>query len=485
MNEIKITLAEDNLHIIINCEDRQYLEDLKSTFSFFVPGHRFMPRFLNSGWDGKMCLLRGSNMLPYGLFMDFIKWHKRAYKTITLKADDEVKALFIGRKLKPKYNLKYKPRPYQKDCVETILDIKKAIVKVATASGKSLIIAYIIKTLIEKYKNKQYLIIVPTTNLVEQFYGDLIEYGIDSDIIGRVYADIKEPDKTIVISTWQSLMNNHDWLDRFYSVVVDEVHIAGGGVELKKILSKLNCKYRIGVTATLPNNSLELANVKSYLGPVVKNYSAKELSDDGYISRCCIRAYNIHHQQGYDGEYHIIREKVFSNPARLKFIKDTINDIGKDNILILVSLVEKEGELLAAYLEKTLPNKEIIFIYGDTKVKDREHHRQDFAIHHNKVVIATYPIFKLGINVPSLKYVMLASPLKSKISVLQSIGRVLRMHASKTDGAYVIDLIDHVPYLWSHGEKRIEYYKKEQFEIQEREVNLNEYILGQAWPGDK
>jgi superfamily II DNA or RNA helicase len=325
----------------------------------------------------------------------------------------------------------------------------------------------------ENYKDKQYLIIVPTINLVEQFYTDLISYGMDGNLIGRVYSEISEPDKPIVISTWQSLQNNMDWMDRFFTVVVDECHITEKGVQITKILkAAVNAVYRFGVTGTLPSEKLELSNVKSYLGPVTKNYSAKELGDAGFISRVHIDLYNLQYQQEFQGEYWEIREKVFQTPARMSFIKKTIEGIGDNNILILVSLVEKEGVPLQEYLQKQFPDREVTFIYGDTKVGEREHHRQEFNDKNNKIVVATYPIFKLGVNVPSLKYIMLASPLKSKISVLQSIGRVLRLHASKIDGAFVIDIVDQVPYLWGHGEQRIKYYKKEKFEIEEKIVSL-------------
>ena len=474
MNEIKITLSKDNLHIKIDCEDRQYYLDLKEAFNFPVAGYNFMPRYLNSGWDGKVSLFNsGNKTLPYGIFLDYLKFHRNKYKNIELNVDAKVKALFNGKHLKPKFDLKFYPYDYQEDCILTILKHTKCIVKVATASGKSLIISYVIKTLLEKYKNKQYLIIVPTTNLVEQFYKDMIDYGIDSEIIGRVYSDIKEPDKTIVVSTWQSLMNNHDWLDRFYGVVVDECHITSSGQEVKKILTKAcNAVYRFGVTGTLPSTQLELSNVKAFLGPVVKNYSAKELGDAGSVSQCRIIAYNLQHQQEFDGEYFEVREKVFQSPARLSFIKDTINDIGMENILVLVNLVEKEGMVLRDYLKKHMPDREVIFLWGDTKVKEREFHRKDFDDKKNKVVISTWPLFKLGVNVPSLKYIMMASPLKSKISVLQSVGRVLRKHFSKVDGAVVIDIIDQVPYLYSHGEIRGKYYKNEGFKTTEKKVCL-------------
>ncbi len=474
---VKVTL-QDSLHIHIESPDRQYYDDVKEFFSFYVPGYIFMPRYQNSTWDGQVSLFNyGRKSLPAGLFFDFLKFHKQKFQTEPLEVSPEVKALFTGVKLKPKFDLKLYPYGYQEDCIRTALKHKRCILHVSTASGKSNIITYIVKTLLEKWKNNQYLIIVPTINLVEQFYTDMVvEYGIDKALVGRVYDKIKQPDRSIVVSTWQSLSKHHEWLDRFHGVIVDEVWIAKlTSGEIKKILAKaVNAEIRLGLTGTLPDAKLDLANIKSYLGPVVRRYSAKELSDDGYVSQCHILAYYLQYQQEFYGEYFDVRREVFSNPARLKFIRDTVDSLGYENILILVNLVEKEGKVLEAYLTKHMPDRDVIFIYGNTKVKDREHHRKDFEnrTEKNKVVIATYPVYKMGVNIPSLKHIMLGSPLKSKISVLQSVGRVLRKHLSKEDGGMVHDLIDIAPYLESHGDIRLKYYKKEGFDIEEKKICL-------------
>ena len=459
---VKVSLISP-LDMKIESSDKDYMNDIKYRFTFPVPGYQYMPAFKKGRWSGKTSLFT-KDTLPYGLLFDFVKIHKKFYENVILEVSDEVKNLFMGKKLEPIYDLKHYPYDYQDDCIVTALKHKRCILHVSVASGKSLIVTMFIKTLLENF-NKQYLVIVPTVNLVEQLYSDMIDYGIDSNIIGRVHANIQEPDKSIVISTWQSLSKRHKWLPRFHGVVVDECHTTGGSLEIRKILSKaINADYRLGVTGTLPGEKLNLFNIKSYLGPVVKKYSTAQLSKAGYVSKCNVLAHVIKHNINYQGEYFDVRCKVVNNIARMGYIKDIINNI-QDNVLILVNLVEKEGKILEEYLIKNLPDREVVFIYGETDVKTREQHRLDFDNRKNKVVIATYPILKIGVNIPSLKYIIFCSPLKSKISVLQSVGRTLRKYMTKTEGSYIIDLIDDVTYLRNHGDIRLEYYEREKFSI--------------------
>ena len=167
-------LLRNHLKIQIVANDRQYYEDLKNFFSYYVTGYRHMPRYLNTRWDGKVSLLNYNNKtLPYGLFFDFYKFHIAKYRNLPLEVEDKVKRLFTGIKLKPKYDLKLKPHDYQIECINAVLKYKRCIIHTAQASGKSLIISYILKTLLEKFNNNQYLIIVPTINLVEQFRNDI------------------------------------------------------------------------------------------------------------------------------------------------------------------------------------------------------------------------------------------------------------------------------------------------------------------------
>lgn len=341
-------------------------------------------------------------------------------------------------------------------------------------SGKSLTITYIIKALMDENYIKKTLIIVPTINLVTQFHSDMIEYGIPENMIGRVYSKMKEFHKPIVVSTWQTLSKNIDKLSTFDCIICDEVHSAKA-LTIKTILSRCyNAKFRYGFTGTMPPNKLDIWNVKSYLGPILKTFGAAELADMGYISHCKVNYINIEYdnKEKYNGEYNDVKDLVFTNPGRLNYLTNLLRTLD-GNVLVLVGKVEKEGQYLKDYLDKhNNSHKEIVFIWGDTKPEEREYWRLELGKRKNIVLIATYQLFQLGINAPSLKYILFASPFKSKIRTLQSIGRALRKHDSK-DSAIIYDIVDNVLFLDDHGMRRRKYYLSERFEIEDSILHEN------------
>jgi len=174
---------------------------------------------------------------------------------------------------------------------------------------------------------------------------------------------------------------------------------------------------------------------------------------------------DITYEEEYRGEYSNVKSRIFNNKFRLKFIEDLVQNLDS-SVLILVSLVHKEGEVLKNYLLSKIKNKKIIFLYGKDTKETREHWRQELNCKDDICLIATYPIFQLGINVPSLKYLIFASPHKSRIRVLQSIGRTQRLHESKeSTGAHIFDLDEQTQYFQKQGEIRHKYYEKEGFNI--------------------
>lgn len=333
----------------------------------------------------------------------------------------------------------------------------------------SLIITYVIKNLIENKKSKinNAIIIVPNKQLVEQFYGDMIDYGINENDIGRVYQKYKQWDKKITVATWQTLMNNHDKIPLYKCVIVDECH-GIKAIQLKKILKKSNAEVRLGFTGTMHNSILDNLNTKSYIGPIIKEYSTNFLAKQGYISKCNINILNLKYQkQNIQGTYNEVKDVIFNNTFRMNIIK-TLSKKINHNILLLVGKVEKEGEILEKILNEENTNKEVIFLSGRDDVNIREEWRKKMENSTNILMIASYGIFQQGLNIPNLKYIFLVSPFKSKIRVLQSIGRSLRKHDNKEKkGSYVFDFYDHVKYLNKHGQIRYRYYNSEKFNIKE------------------
>jgi len=457
-----------NLGIKIKTLDREYLSNVKEYFTEYVEGYVHMQKYKSGQWNGKICLLN-NNILPYGLLTDLLKYHKKTCPERNIIVDKKILNLFRNDPLDIVYDLKFQPYDYQQDCIESALKFKCGIIVSATASGKSLMISYILKNLIDNNKIKKPIIVVPTTGLVEQFYDDILDYGVDENLVGRVYSKCKEStfEKPITISTWQTLQNKKQIMSNYDCVIVDEVH-GVRGYQLRDILKQsVNAEFRLGFTGTMPDNDLETLNVKSYLGPTLRTYTAGWLMDHGYIAKCTVNVFDLIYSDEYNGKYNDVKDAIFVNPFRLNLIKNITQDVD-GNILLLVGKVEKEGKVLKEYLDRHIEGKEVIFLWGDTDLEIREKWRKECENRKNLVIIATYGIFQMGINIPSLRYLLFASPFKSKIRVLQSIGRALRKHMDKKNGAIIYDLIDHVKYLQNHGDKRVRYYNSEGFENTEQ-----------------
>lgn len=240
--------------------------------------------------------------------------------------------------------------------------------------------------------------------------------------------------------------------------------------ELKKIFSKSPAKYRLGFTGTMPNDELEILQTKSFLGPVLRDYPSGLLGEQGYIAKCNVNILNIDYPLGIEADYYPdVKRKTFENKFRMKLIKDIVNNLDH-NVLLLVGY-KREGRQLLNYLGNYTKRK-TIFLSGDDDVDFREKWRKKMITEKNMALVATYGIFQQGINIPNLKYLILAAPFKSKIRVLQSIGRALRAHEDKTDGAFIFDIVDNVKYLRRHGDERYAFYESEGFNI--KEVNLND-----------
>lgn len=466
---------KDRFHILIEAEP-EYLRKLKKYFTFKVPNYFWNPKFRSGMWDGTTCLLKGSNVLPYGLLFDFIKIHKTNFPDIELNIDKDVKSLFNHTdNLVINYDLKYQPRDYQQEIIEACLKYTKCIAVSATASGKSLMIAYILKILRESNLSNNQLIIVPTTSLVEQFYNDLIDYGIKESLIGKVYSKEKSFNKNIVISTWQSLANNHDMLELYDCLVCDEVHRSKSH-EIAKIIKKSTAKYRFGFTGTLPNDILDVFQIKSYLGPVVKTFTSGDLSNRGYISKCNVNMIYINYNNYYESyTYNDLKDILFNDEFRLEVIKEILK-LDRENYLVLVGKVEKEGEVLKKYLEKLFPTRDVVFLSGKDDINEREHWRNEMSRRKNIILIGTFPLFQEGVNFPSLKYIIFAAPYKSKIRIIQSIGRSTRKFKNKIYGSYIFDIVDKTKYFNDHGNKRHKHYMKEGFTVREIELNKGDNI---------
>ncbi len=260
------------------------------------------------------------------------------------------------------------------------------------------------------------------------------------------------------------------------NMVISNCHTTKA-TKLQEILYNCtNAQFRFGVTGTLPTNRLDELNVRSYIGPVLKTFRGRDLSDLGFISKCTVKMISVTYIDEPTGDYLDIRDDTFHKEYRLGLIKHLVN-ITNNSVLILVEKVEKEGEVLESILNEDFPDKRVVFLSGRDSSEERDLYRQEMNDSDDMVVIATYPIFQAGVNIKSLRSIILASPTKSFIRVIQSLGRVLRKHVSKDKGgAELYDIVDQCKYLIDHGDKRHRHYTKERHDIIELSLNENEGV---------
>jgi len=482
MNKDVNVVINDELNIRIDTVNYEYLDGVKKFFTEKVDGYMFSHLFKSGKWSGDKCIFSTtSRKLPYGLLFDLIRFTREKHPDVPFNIDLDVIALFKGID-DPDFtwNLKYYPRDYQEDIVRVAIKHRKGLIVSATASGKSLSIAYIIKELM-KIDVEKSLIIVPTIGLVTQFYTDLLDYGIYEELLGQVGGKKKEFDKQIVISTWQSLKtpkgkpNPHaSELKQFDCVIIDECHSASASVLHDTLKHLPNSSWRFGFTGTLPKCRLDELLVRSYIGPVLKTYTSKDLSDDGYISKCTINMMDINYSHKLPSklEYVAVREEVFIKQYRIGLIKH-ICEMTDHTMIITIDKI-KEGEILELELRERFPERQVVFISGKDSAEEREKWRLIANDVKDLILIATSQVIAAGVNIPSLKTVLLASASKSYIRIIQTIGRALRKHVDKEEtGAIIWDLVDNVKYLKKHGDIRHRHYTFERHTINEYDVFEN------------
>ena len=456
---------------------RDISQEISDHFTFLVPGHTFVPAFRKRIWDGKIRLFNVMNhLLYYGLFDHLCKFlYIRDYKTKFL---DNFKTEKIDYKLD--LELPVKPREYQIDAVSHALSNHRTLLLSPTASGKSLIIYILVR-----YLNLKTLILVPTTSLVSQMYNDFREYGWDvANNCHTVFAGRdKGSELPVVISTWQSIYKMHQkYFEQYELVIGDEAH-GFKSKSLTAIMTKcVNAKYRIGTTGTLDGTQTHKLVLEGLFGKVYKVTSTKKLIDDKHLSPFTIKALILKHP---DSICHTLKEVNYqeeldylvSSEARNKYIVNLALSM-KTNTLLLFRFVEKHGKLLYDMIkEQDVNNRKIFFVFGGTDTDTREQIRSIVERETDSIIVASYGVFSVGVNIRNLHNIIFASPSKSRIRNLQSIGRGLRKSKTK-DIAKLFDIADDLKYkqkknyTLDHFEERMKIYKEENFPVATYHVQL-------------
>jgi len=473
--------------------DRSISTELREFFSFFVPGYRFMPAYRNRIWDGKIRLYnQTTGEIPAGLFPQVLAFaESREYE---LEIDDSeygnpnegnpINADFM-MKFVEALKLPFKIRDYQFDAVCHGIQRKNAILLSPTGSGKSLIIYVLMRYLLSAFEDKDILVIVPTTSLVEQMYNDFKQYGYNVEKnCHRIYSGKdKNTSKRVIISTWQSIYKfPQSWFERFGAVFGDECH----GFKSRSLTSIMNkcieAEYRFGTTGTLDGAQTHELVLQGLFGKIHRVTSTRQLQDDDTLAKLEIRRIVLQHKeeirktfgkQTYQDEL----QYVVSHKSRNTFIRNLTLDL-KGNTLVLYNYVEKHGKPLYTLIkEKAEEDRKIFFVSGNTAATDREAIRAIVEKQKDSVIVASLGTFSTGINIRNLHNIVFASPSKSQIRVLQSIGRGLR----KTDdgkSTTLYDIVDDISwksrknYGILHADERLRIYGREKFTHKTYRVEL-------------
>jgi len=474
----KIILHKKNEAFIQFECDRSVAQELSEYFTFFVPGYQFTPAYKQKIWDGK---IRLANLRDFSIYHGLVPYiekfcKEREYELevgdniLTTENFSLVEAVDFARTL----NLPFEPRDYQIQSFVHAIRNKRILLLSPTASGKSLII-YLITRYLQESDFKRGLLIVSTTSLVEQMYSDFKSYGYDSEkYCHRQYSGKeKHTDKFLTITTWQSIYkNDKEYFEQFDFVLGDEAH-QFKAKSLTTILSGCtNAKYRIGTTGTLDGTQTHRLVLEGLFGPVYKATTTseliarKELAD--FRIKCLILKYDDSVcQSSRKWDYNQEIEYIVMNQARNKFIKNLALSL-EGNTLILFQFVEKHGKDLYALIKESVKNRHVFFVFGGTDVEIRESVREITEKESDAIIVASYGTFSTGVNIRNLHNIIFASPSKSRIRNLQSIGRGLRKGDNKNI-ATLFDIVDdmrigkHVNFTLKHFIERVKIYDEEKF----------------------
>jgi len=473
---------QNEAFIKFECE-KSIAQELADYFTFFVPGYQFMPAYKNRLWDGK---IRLADLRTYTIYHGLVPYieqfcEERNYKLeidaavnntesfSALEANEFLEQLYLDKSI-----ISEGVREYQYKSFLFAIRNKRMLLLSPTGSGKSLI-QYLILRYLQHKDYKKGLLIVPTTSLVEQMYSDFKSYGYDADTYcHRQYSGKdKHTDKFLTITTWQSIYKNPpEYFEQFDFVLGDEAH-QFKAKSLTTIMTGLkNASYRIGCTGTIDGTQTHRLVLEGLFGPVYQSTTTAKLIENKQLAdfriKCLVLKYPeevCKLSRGWDYQSEI--DYIVKSTARNEFIRNLALSL-EGNSLILFNLVDKHGKHLHRMIAEKATNRHVFFVHGGTDVQIREQVRAITEKENNAIIVASYGTFSTGINIRNLHNVIFASPSKSRIRNLQSIGRGLRIGDNKKE-AVLFDIADdfragkHINFTLRHFSERVKIYDEEKF----------------------
>ena len=475
-------------HLIIEKVNEVYLKittephvehELRDKFSFEVENNKFMPQYRSRHWDGYVHLYNMKTKRIYvGLLDKVVAFCETAGYTYQFQNNKYYGPPFEVNDFVSQGGVKdymksiapdISPRDYQIDAVYEALRYNRKLLISPTASGKSFMIYSVVRYHVAR--GNKILLVVPTTSLVEQMYKDFESYSWDvTNHCHRIYAGRERVNtNSVTITTWQSVYQlDRKFFEEYDVIIGDEAHLFKSK-SLVGIMDKLHhAKYRYGFTGTLDGTQTHKWVLEGLFGPSYKVTGTKKLIDEGHLAsldiQCLVLKYRPKRFDTYEDEI----QHLISHEMRNKFITNLSCDM-KGNTLVLFSRVESHGAILYEMINnKVSEGRRVFFIHGGVGAEDREQVRLITESQQDAIIVASYGTFSTGVNIKRLHNVIFASPSKSRIRNLQSIGRALRKGKDKVS-AKLYDIADDFTinsrknYTLNHFIERIKIYVSEQF----------------------
>jgi superfamily II DNA or RNA helicase len=481
-------IIEDEVNIKLEGLEVDIRRKLANALKFEVPYAKHMPQYKLGRWDGKVAFfgIGGSGYVNHlDVVCDILQKNnveiidiqdnrhpiKLNFTPVTESywADQGVK----WPKGHPAEGEDIMLRDYQVEAINNFLANPQSLQQIATGAGKTITTATL-SHMVEPYGRS--LVIVPNKSLVEQTEEDYINCGLD---VGVYFGDRKNLGKTHTICTWQSLnildkkhkdgsavLSLAEFLEGVSAVIVDEVHQAKAEV-LKNLLTRnlRNAPIRWGLTGTVPKEKFEFESIHASLGPVIGSITAKELQDKGVLSECHVNVCQLIDTVAHS-DYQSELKYLTSDSARLQYIAKMMNKVSQTgNTLILVDRISA-GQTLAELIPGST------FVSGAVKVKDRKETYDTIREGTNEVIIATYGVAAVGLNIPRIFNLVLLEPGKSFVRVIQSIGRGVRKAKDK-DFVQIWDLTSTCKFAKRHLTQRKKFYTEAQYPFTIEKIDWN------------
>lgn len=463
--------------------------ELRDKFTFEVPNMKFMPQYRRRHWNGEIHLFDMRTKRIYvGLLDKVVAFCEKSGYSFEFQDNKFYGLPFEVNQMICKEGVKdfmasitsIKPRDYQIDAVHDALRYNRKLLISPTASGKSFMIYSVVRFHVGL--KRKVLLVVPTTSLVEQMFKDFQDYGWDAENhCHRIYAGRERVNTNeVTITTWQSVYQlDRAFFEEYDVIIGDEAHLFKSK-SLIGIMDKCHhAKYRYGFTGTLDGTQTHKWVLEGLFGPSYKVTGTKKLIDEGHLAKLDIQCLVLKHRPQKFDTYEDEIKYLISHENRNKFISNLSVDL-KGNTLVLYTRVETHGAILFELINKKVSDsRKVFFIHGGVDAEDREQVRKITEEEKDAIIVASFGTFSTGINIKNLHNVIFASPSKSRIRNLQSIGRVLRKGKDKVK-AKLYDIADDATmgsrknYTLNHFIERVKIYVQEQFNYEIISINLKD-----------